>query len=52
MLKSERVKPQFGREMVPCEYKSKWANKLPKEEVVVIKAESTRMKSEESRDDR
>ena len=30
--------PQFGREMDPCEYGAKWANKLPKDMVVAIKA--------------
>ncbi len=33
-----KAKPQFGREMDPCEYESKWANKLPSNEIVVIKA--------------
>ncbi|MBQ2917451.1 MAG: hypothetical protein IJE59_04755 [Clostridia bacterium] len=39
-----RVKPTFGREMDPCEYTSKWANKLSKDEVVVIKAEPNKVK--------
>lgn len=47
---SKRVKPQFGREMDPCEYRSKWANKLSKDEVVVIKAEDNRVR-ESSRDE-
>ena len=41
MAKS-RVKPTFGREMEPCEYKSKWANQLSRDEVVVIKAENNK----------
>lgn len=49
---SERVKPQFGREMDPCEYKSKWANKLSKDEVVVIRAIDNREKANKvSRDE-
>ena len=51
MSKSERVKPQFGREMVPCEYKSQWANKLSKNDIVVIRAEDTVIR-EEIREDR
>ncbi len=51
MSNSERVKPQFGREMDPCEYKAKWANKLSKDEIIVIKAENTKAK-EDSRDNR
>lgn len=51
MSNSERVKPQFGREMDPCEYKSKWANKLSKDEVIAIKAEDTKIK-ENVRDNR
>ncbi len=51
MSNSRRVKPQFGREMDPCEYSSKWANKLPREEVVAIKAEDSRVK-DTARDDR
>ncbi len=51
MSRSERVKPQFGREMDPCEYKSKWANKLPENEVFAIKAENTKIK-EKSMGDR
>ena len=39
-----RVKPTFGKEMDPCEYRSKWANKLSKDEVVVIKAENNKTK--------
>ena len=41
MAKS-RIKPKFGREMDPCEYKSKWANKLSRDEVVVIRAENNK----------
>ena len=44
-----RVKPTFGREMDPCEYRSKWANKLSRDEVVVIKAEPTKVKEDEGR---
>ena len=38
------AKPTFGREMIPCEYESKWANKLSRDEVVVIKAENNKTK--------
>ena len=41
----------FGRKMIPCEYKTKWANQLSKDEVVVIKAEDNKLK-EASREDR
>ena len=41
-MSKSRVKPTFGREMDPCEYKSKWADKLPENEVVVIKAENNK----------
>ena len=44
-----RVKPTFGREMDPCEYRSKWASKLSKEEVVVIKAEPNKVKEDQER---
>lgn len=30
--------PQFGRKMDPCEYGAKWANRLPENMVVAIKA--------------
>ena len=46
-----KVKPTFGREMEPCEYSSKWANKLPKEEVISIKAETTRTKPHVAKDE-
>ncbi len=52
MSNSERVKPQFGRKMDPCEYKSKWANRLPASEVIAIRAEDTRIRKEESRENR
>lgn len=51
MSKSERVKPQFGREMIPCEYKSQWANRLSKDDIVVIKAENI-VTRKEAREDR
>jgi len=43
-MSKSRVKPTFGREMDPCEYTSKWANKLSRDEVVVIKAENNKTK--------
>lgn len=43
-MSKSRVKPTFGREMDPCEYVSKWANILSKDEVVVIKAENNKAK--------
>lgn len=43
-MSKSKVKPTFGREMDPCEYSAKWANKLPKNEVVVIKAEPNKIK--------
>ena len=48
-MSKSRVKPTFGREMDPCEYKAKWANKLSKDEVVVIKAEPNRGREVEER---
>ena len=50
MAKSKNSKPTFGREMEPCEYYEKWANKMPKEKVVIIPAEDTiKEKEEETR---
>ena len=48
-MSESRVKPTFGREMDPCEYKSKWANKLSKDQVVIIKAEPNRVKDDNIR---
>ena len=44
-MSKSRVKPTFGREMDPCEYQSKWANRLPENEVVAIRAESNKTKT-------
>ena len=44
-MSKSKVKPTFGREMDPCEYESKWANKLSKEEVVAIRAENNKTRS-------
>ena len=43
-MSKSRVKPTFGREMDPCEYTSRWANQLSRDEVVVIKAENNKVK--------
>lgn len=45
-----KSKPTFGREMEPCEYETKWANKMPKNETVTIPAEDTKtVEKEETR---
>lgn len=44
MANLKKVKPTFGREMEPCEYKEKWANKLPPDQVVKISAENNKGK--------
>ena len=44
-MSKSRVKPTFGREMDPCEYESKWANKLSRDEVVTIKAENNKVRA-------
>ena len=51
-MSKSRVKPTFGREMDPCEYTAKWANQLSKDEVVVIKAENSRVKQASREDGR
>lgn len=48
-MSKSRVKPTFGKEMDPCEYKSKWANKLSRDEVVVIRAEKNKVKEDNVR---
>lgn len=37
------VKPTFGRTMDPCKGTMIWANKLKRNEVVAIKAETTKV---------
>ena len=51
-MAERRVKPTFGREMDPCEYKSKWANKLSRDEVIVIKAENNIVKESSRNEER
>ncbi len=39
-----KTKPTFGREMIPCEYISRWANQLSKDEVIAIRAEDNKVR--------
>lgn len=47
-----KTKPTFGREMIPCEYKAKWANQLSRDEVVAIRAEDNRSKETSRNEER